>query len=37
VLALAERVIVVARGVISEVSPQASRATIGAMMLGGDG
>jgi ABC-type uncharacterized transport system ATPase subunit len=37
VLALAERVIVVARGVISEVPPQASRATIGAMMLGGDG
>jgi len=37
VLALAERVIVVARGVIAEVPPQASRATIGAMMLGGDG
>ena len=37
VLALAERVIVVARGVISEVPPQTSRATIGAMMLGGDG
>jgi ABC-type uncharacterized transport system ATPase subunit len=37
VLALAERVIVVARGVISEVPPKASRATIGAMMLGGDG
>jgi ABC-type uncharacterized transport system ATPase subunit len=37
VLALAERVIVVARGVISEAPPQASRATIGAMMLGGDG
>jgi simple sugar transport system ATP-binding protein len=37
VLGLAERVIVVARGVISEVPPQASRATIGAMMLGGDG
>jgi ABC-type uncharacterized transport system ATPase subunit len=37
VLALADRVIVVARGVISEVPPQASRATIGAMMLGGDG
>ena len=37
VLALAGRVIVVARGVISEVPPQASRATIGAMMLGVDG
>jgi ABC-type uncharacterized transport system ATPase subunit len=37
VLALAERVIVVARGVISEVPPQASRATIGAMMLGAGG
>jgi general nucleoside transport system ATP-binding protein len=37
VLALAGRVIVVARGVISEVPPQASRATIGAMMLGGNG
>jgi hypothetical protein len=34
---LAERLIVVARGVISEVPPQTSRATIGAMMLGGDG
>jgi general nucleoside transport system ATP-binding protein len=37
VLALAGRVIVVARGVISEVPPRTSRATIGAMMLGGDG
>lgn len=37
VLALAGRVIVVARGVISEAPPQASRATIGAMMLGVDG
>jgi simple sugar transport system ATP-binding protein len=37
VLALAERVIVVVRGVITEAPPQASRATIGAMMLGGDG
>jgi ABC-type uncharacterized transport system ATPase subunit len=37
VLALAERVIVVARGVISEVPSQASRSTIGAMMLGADG
>jgi general nucleoside transport system ATP-binding protein len=37
VLALAGRVLVVARGVISEAPPQASRATIGAMMLGGDG
>jgi ABC-type uncharacterized transport system ATPase subunit len=37
VLALAERVVVVARGVISEAPAQASRATIGAMMLGGDG
>jgi simple sugar transport system ATP-binding protein len=37
VLALAQRVVVVARGVISEVPAQASRATIGAMMLGGNG
>jgi ABC-type uncharacterized transport system ATPase subunit len=37
VLAVADRVIVVARGVVSEVPPHASRATIGAMMLGGDG
>jgi ABC-type uncharacterized transport system ATPase subunit len=37
VLALADRVIVVARGVVSEVPPHASRATVGAMMLGGDG
>jgi general nucleoside transport system ATP-binding protein len=37
VLALADRVIVVARGMVSEVPPHASRATIGAMMLGGDG
>jgi ABC-type uncharacterized transport system ATPase subunit len=37
VLALADRVIVMARGVISEAPPQASRATIGVMMLGADG
>ena len=34
VLHLADRVIVVARGVISEAPPNASRAEIGAMMLG---
>jgi simple sugar transport system ATP-binding protein len=37
VLALADRIIVVARGVVSEAPAQSSRATIGAMMLGGDG
>jgi simple sugar transport system ATP-binding protein len=37
VLALANRVIVVTRGVISEVAPGSSRATVGAMMLGANG
>jgi simple sugar transport system ATP-binding protein len=37
VLALAGRVMVVTRGVVSEAAAQASRATIGAMMLGAGG
>jgi simple sugar transport system ATP-binding protein len=35
VLGVADRVIVVARGVVSEAPPDASRADIGAMMLAG--
>jgi ABC-type uncharacterized transport system ATPase subunit len=37
VLSLSDRVIVLTRGVLSEVPPQASRATIGAVMLGRNG
>jgi ABC-type uncharacterized transport system ATPase subunit len=36
VLYLADRVVVVARGVISEAPPGATRAQIGSMMLGAE-